>query len=76
MNKILEATAILLEASSPSQLFKDGQLSKKLLAMACADYISRDVFYGRCIGFQVSKTAAAAYSKTVVHSTVYAEHYA
>lgn len=53
MNKILESAVVLLEASDAGQLFNDGQVSDNLRAIACSEYISRDVFYGRCLGFQV-----------------------
>ena len=53
MEKILKNAVVLLEASEPQQLFKEGELSERLRMIVCSEYISRDVFYGRCLGFQV-----------------------
>ena len=53
MEVILRHTVILLEASPSHQLFNDGEVSETLRKVVCSEYISRDVFYGRCLGFQV-----------------------
>ena len=53
MEVILRNTVILLEVSPSHQLFNDGEVSETLRKVVCSEYISRDVFYGRCLGFQV-----------------------
>ena len=53
MDKILYYAVMLLEASPPNQLFNDGEVSETLRTLVCSEYTSRDVFYGRCLGFQV-----------------------
>ncbi|CAI8049801.1 Hormone-sensitive lipase [Geodia barretti] len=52
MNKILENAAVLMDASAQGQLFGEGEVSERLRGIVCSEYIARDVFYGRCLGFQ------------------------
>jgi hormone-sensitive lipase len=52
MDKILYYAVMLMEASPPNELFNDGEVSETLRMVVCTEYISRDVFYGRCLGFQ------------------------
>ena len=53
MERILFHAVKLLESSPPNQLFNDGEMAESLRKVVCSEYISRDVFYGRCLGFQV-----------------------
>ena len=56
MNKILENAAVLMDTSVQGQLFGEGEVSERLRGIVCSEYIARDVFYGRCLGFQVCKS--------------------
>lgn len=52
-NTILLNAVLLLEATPSNQLFSEGEVTETLRKLVCSEYISRDVFYGRCLGFQV-----------------------
>ena len=44
----------LMEACSAPHLFNDGELSQAFKKLVNTEHMERDVFYGRCFGFQVS----------------------
>ena len=53
MKKILKNAVVLIDSSEKSELFVEGEVAERLRTIVCSEYISRDVFYGRCLGFQV-----------------------
>ena len=43
----------LMATCKPPQLLEDGEMAENLKKVACIGEVARDVFYGRCLGFQV-----------------------
>ena len=45
----------LMNANRPPNLVNDGEVAESLMKIACTEDPARDVFYGRCLGFQVRR---------------------
>ena len=43
----------MMEVQPAPQLFSDGDLSQMLVKVLFSEYLSADVFYGKCLGIQV-----------------------
>ena len=53
LETILGHAVQLMENCKPPHLLEDGKMAENLKKMACTGDVARDVFYGRCLGFQV-----------------------
>ena len=53
MELLVENAVLLMNANPPPVLMNDGEVCESLMKLACTEDVSRDAFYGRCLGFQV-----------------------